>query len=70
MRYRIRQIEQVSQFCEAVTVDVINKVIGLETMQRVLEENGVNVAPMPSLMPVSCPVTHRNPKAHNASCAP
>jgi hypothetical protein len=38
MGYRIRQIEQESQLCEAVTVEAITQVVPVETIEGVIEE--------------------------------
>jgi hypothetical protein len=38
MRLRIRPIDEESQFCERVRVEVITQVVGLETIQAVLAE--------------------------------
>jgi len=53
MGYRIRQIDLESQFCQNVSVDVISEVIGMDTLQSVLDKNGVGeqrVRKLPALL--------------------
>ncbi len=41
MKYKIRETESERQFCEQVTVDVIQQVISAESIRQVIEECGV-----------------------------
>lgn len=53
MGYRIREIEAESQFCKQVTVDVINKVVPLTTMETIIAECNVcqqRVRKLPALL--------------------
>lgn len=53
MGYRIRQIELENQFCQNVSVNVVSDVIGMETIEAVLDENGVSeqrIRKLPALL--------------------
>ena len=53
MGYKIREIDEERQFCEQVTVDVLQRVIGLEAMRESIALHGVceeRVRRLPALL--------------------